>query len=342
MNYSTLISVGTEVTKSYCGASEVQAGSRNGPCWSSVQPWCPPSSTVLSGPDIVPDKISVTDWQIQILLQNQYQYSFLHVYYLWYSKVTDVLKVWTDNCQFTLHSLILSPHPLHFLSQKHYCLLIYVYKTPFTSSVCLIWCRLLHTSETSHILARIVTSSSCSKAFWASASSWALGSGFFHFSSCSLDTSKAHWTPSCTREIYWYICIPQGVIFQISFESIQLKKFWCNSSFQALGWISTRNQSWLWVITNLIHLQLGQFHRKRLQQFVASTQPGQNSLKWQNQNELKERTSVRWCPPATTTEATLTSASLSRGLIDSAISLGSSLGLWTEGRSYVLAFSQHF
>lgn len=214
-------------------------------------------------------------------------------------------------------------------------------KHTLMSSVCLIWCRLLHTSDTSHILARIVTSSSCSKAFWASASSWALGSGFFHFSSCSLDTSKAHWTPSCTREICWYIFIPQGVLFQISFGSIQLKTFWRNSSFQGLCLISTRNESWLWVITNLIHLQLGQFHRKRLQQFVASTQPGQNSLKWQNQNELKERTSIRWRSSATTTEATLTSASLSRGLIG-AISLGSSLGLWAEGRLYVLAFSQHF
>lgn len=38
--------------------------------------------------------------------------------YLWHSKVTDVLKVWTDNRQFTLQSLILTPYPLHFLIKK--------------------------------------------------------------------------------------------------------------------------------------------------------------------------------------------------------------------------------
>lgn len=57
---------------------------------------------------------------------------------------------------------------------------------------------LLHTNDTSHTLARIVTSSSWSKAFWVRASSWALGPRPFNSSSWSLDTSSADWTLSCS------------------------------------------------------------------------------------------------------------------------------------------------
>lgn len=59
----------------------------------------------------------------------------------------------------------------------------------------------VHTNDTSHILARIVTRSSWSKAFWVSASSWARGPWLCHSSSCSLDTSNAHWTLSCKRTL---------------------------------------------------------------------------------------------------------------------------------------------
>lgn len=59
------------------------------------------------------------------------------------------------------------------------------------------------TSETSHILALIVTSSSCSKAFWMRASSWPRGPWFFQSSSCSLDISRAQWTLSCIRRWMW-------------------------------------------------------------------------------------------------------------------------------------------
>lgn len=55
------------------------------------------------------------------------------------------------------------------------------------------------TNETSHILARIVTSSSWSKAFWVSAPSCPRSPWFLHSSSCSLVISKAHWTLSYTR-----------------------------------------------------------------------------------------------------------------------------------------------
>lgn len=37
--------------------------------------------------------------------------------YLRPPEITDVLKVWTDYGQFTLHSLVLAPHPLHFLNK---------------------------------------------------------------------------------------------------------------------------------------------------------------------------------------------------------------------------------
>lgn len=124
INYEPLVSAHTEyrryrLLESYCGVSEVPAGSRNGPCWSLVQPGCPPSSTVLSGPDTVPEE-NICKWlvTIQMLLQSQYQSFFTD--YLWHSKVTDVLKVWADHWQFTLHSLVLTPHPLHFLNTKHH------------------------------------------------------------------------------------------------------------------------------------------------------------------------------------------------------------------------------
>lgn len=37
--------------------------------------------------------------------------------YLQPPEVTDVLKVWTNHWQLTLHPLILAPHPLHFLQR---------------------------------------------------------------------------------------------------------------------------------------------------------------------------------------------------------------------------------
>lgn len=39
-------------------------------------------------------------------------------FYLWHPKVTDVLKVRTEDGQLTLHPLILAPHSLHFLEKK--------------------------------------------------------------------------------------------------------------------------------------------------------------------------------------------------------------------------------
>lgn len=58
-------------------------------------------------------------------------------HYLWHSKVTDVLKLWADNWQFTLHSLILTPHSFHFLNKKHHFPL---YSTPLMSTVLIFSC----------------------------------------------------------------------------------------------------------------------------------------------------------------------------------------------------------
>lgn len=63
-------------------------------------------------------RLSVNDWWQYASPDPVSAQVFMN--YLWHSKVTDVLKVWADNWQFTLHSLILTPHPLHFLNKKHH------------------------------------------------------------------------------------------------------------------------------------------------------------------------------------------------------------------------------
>lgn len=120
----------------YCGVSEVPAGSRNGPCWSLVQPGCPPSSTVLSGPDTVPED-NICYWlvTIQILLQTQYQCSF----FLWITCFIPKLQMCWRCERITDSSLSIRSYWLHTLSiswtKKHYHYPVHVYKTPLMSTV---------------------------------------------------------------------------------------------------------------------------------------------------------------------------------------------------------------
>lgn len=99
--------------------------------------------------------------------------------------------------EFNIHTKDNTPHFCYYIiNDGHF------FDCRCVAMVCLMWILSLHTNDTSHILARIVTRSSWSKAFWVSASSWAWGPWFCHSSSCILDTSNAQWTLSWNRQNY--------------------------------------------------------------------------------------------------------------------------------------------